>query len=60
MKSQERLIQISPDTPVLIALQEMEAADLRMVPVVEGLQVMGILSREQVHHYLKLRTELGS
>ena len=60
MKSWEKLIQISPDTPVLIALQEMEAADLRMVPVVEGLQVKGILSREQVRHYLKLRTELGS
>jgi hypothetical protein len=30
-----------------------------MVPVVEGLQVKGILSREQVRHYLKLRTELG-
>ena len=59
MKPWERLIEINPDTPVLIALQEMEAADLRMVPVVEGLQVKGILSREQVRHYLKLRTELG-
>ena len=27
--------------------------------VVDGLRVMGILSREQVRHYLRLRTELG-
>ncbi len=59
MKPWERLIQISPDTPLLTALREMEAADLRMVPVVEGFQVKGILSREQVHNYLRLRTELG-
>ena len=54
-----RLVQISPDTPILTALREMEAANLRMVPVVEGFQVKGILSREQVRNYLRLRTELG-
>lgn len=59
MKPLERLVQIRPDTPLLTALQEMEAADLRFVPVVEGFQVKGILSREQVHNYLRLRTQLG-
>jgi len=59
MRSWERSAQISPDTPVITALERMEKDDLRLVPVVDGLQVMGILSREQVRHYLKLRTELG-
>ena len=60
MRPWERLVSISPETPVLTALEKMEAADLRLVPVVDGIQVKGILSRENVRHYLKLRTELGS
>jgi Zn-dependent protease/CBS domain-containing protein len=59
MKSLENLVSISPETPVLAALEKMEAADLRLIPVVDGLQIKGILSRENVRHYLKLRTELG-
>ncbi|GAG86327.1 unnamed protein product [marine sediment metagenome] len=60
MKPWEKSVQVSPDTPVLTALQEMEAEDLRLVPVVDGLNVLGVLSRERVLNYLKLRTELGS
>jgi Zn-dependent protease/CBS domain-containing protein len=59
MKPIENSVKINPDTPLLTALREMEAADLRMVPVVEGIQVKGILSRERVRNYLRLRTELG-
>ena len=60
MKPWEQSMQVSPDTPVLTALQEMESEDLRLVPVVDGLNVLGVLSRERVLNYLKLRTELGS
>ncbi len=60
MKPWEKSAQVSPDTPVLTALQEMDAEDLRLVPVVDGLNVLGVLSRERVLNYLKLRTELGS
>jgi len=60
MKPWEKSIQVSPDTPLLTALQEMEAEDLGMVPVVDGLHVLGVLSRERVLNYLRLRTELGS
>jgi Zn-dependent protease/CBS domain-containing protein len=59
MKSWERSAEISPDTPVMTALEKMEKAGLLLAPVVDGLKVMGILSREQVRHYLSLRTELG-
>ncbi len=58
MKPWERSDQISPDTPVITALEKMERDNLRVMPVVDGLQVMGILSREHVRHYLRLRTEL--
>lgn len=60
MKPWDQSVQVSPDMPVLTALQEMEAGDLRLVPVVEGLDVLGVLSREKVLNYLRLRTELGS
>lgn len=60
MKSWGNSFQVAPDTPVLTALQEMESEGLGLVPVVEGLQVLGILSRERVLNYLRLRTELGS
>jgi CBS domain-containing protein len=60
MKSWGNSFQVAPDTPVLTALQEMESEGLGLVPVVEGLQVLGVLSRERVLNYLRLRTELGS
>lgn len=59
MKPWDRLVPINPGMPLLTALQKMDSANLRLVPVVEGLQVKGMLSRDQVRHYLKLRTELG-
>jgi hypothetical protein len=37
----------------------MDSAELSLVPVVDGLQVKGLLSRNQVSNYLRLRTELG-
>lgn len=59
MKPWERLVPVNPGMPVLTALQKMDSADQRLVPVVEGLQVKGVLSRDQVKNYLRLRTELG-
>lgn len=53
-------VQVAPDTPLLAALQEMESEGLKLVPVMEGLKVLGVLSRERVLNYLRLRTELGS
>jgi predicted transcriptional regulator len=37
----------------------MDDANVAQVPVVEGDEIVGILSREQVLHYIRLRTELG-
>lgn len=59
MKPWGGLTPVSSDMPVLTALEKMEEAHQTFVPVVDGAQVRGILSREQVRRYLKLRSELG-
>jgi Zn-dependent protease len=56
----ECLAQVSPDTPLLEALKKMEESGLIQVPVVNGSRVEGLVSREQVLNYLRLRTELGA
>ena len=56
----ERLAQVNPDTPLLEALKKMEESGLIQVPVVNGSRVEGLVSREQVLNYLRLRTELGA
>ena len=38
----------------------MEQANIARVPVVADSQVLGILSREAVIHYLRVRTEIGT
>ncbi len=60
MKPWEGLVSVDSGTSVLAALRKMEEADLKLVPVVDGAQVKGVLSRDQVMRYLRLRTELGT
>ncbi|MBM3135262.1 MAG: CBS domain-containing protein [Chloroflexi bacterium] len=55
----ERMIRVQPNTELLAALQTMDDANVNQVPVVEGDKIAGMLSREQVLHYLRVRTELG-
>lgn len=59
MKPWDLLVPVNPGMPVLTALQKMDSAEVSLVPVVDGLQVKGVLSRDQVSNYLRLRTELG-
>jgi Zn-dependent protease/CBS domain-containing protein len=60
MKPWEGLVSVDSGTSVLAALRKMEEADLKLVPVVDGAQVKGVLSRDLVMRYLQLRTELGT
>ncbi|MBN1219979.1 MAG: site-2 protease family protein [Anaerolineae bacterium] len=55
----ERLAHVTPKTELLTALQMMDDANVNQVPVVENKKIVGMLSREQVLHYLRARTELG-
>lgn len=55
----ERLAHVTPNTELLSALQTMDDANVNQVPVVQGQEIVGMLSREQVLRYLRARTELG-
>ena len=55
----ENLVNVAPNTELLTALQMMDEAGVAQVPVVEKGQIIGILSREQILHYISLRHSLG-
>lgn len=58
MKTWEHLTPVSPDTPLLTALQQMEEADQAIAPVVLGDQILGLLSRDRALHDLRWRSDL--
>jgi Zn-dependent protease len=55
----ERLTRVRPNTELLAALQTMDDANVAQVPVMDGDRLVGMLSREQVLHYIRARAELG-
>lgn len=55
----DRLVHVTPDTALLSVLQAMDLTKTGLVPVVESGRVEGMLTREQIVHYLKTRQELG-
>lgn len=59
MRPYSRLAQVGPDTALLSALQTMDNADVAQVPVIQNDELVGVLSRDQVVHYLRTRAELG-
>jgi Zn-dependent protease/CBS domain-containing protein len=59
MRRREELISIQPNTELLTALQAMDDANVNQVPVMDGEALLGVLSREQVLRYVRLRAQLG-
>jgi Zn-dependent protease len=55
----DRLVQVHPDTELLEALRTMDSANVAQVPVMEAGELVGMLSRENVVHYMRARAELG-
>lgn len=55
----DRLVKVHPDMELLTALHAMDDANVAQVPVVEGNSIVGMLSREQILHYIRIRSELG-
>ena len=53
-----RLHQVRPDTELLAALRVMDDARVGQLPVVDGGRPVGLLTREEILHYLRLRAEL--
>lgn len=49
---------VRPDTELREALQVMDDARVSSLPVMDGTRVCGLLTREEVLHYVRLRLEL--
>lgn len=54
------LTRVGPHTELLDALRAMDSKNVAQVPVVEGNQLVGVLTREQVLRYVRMRSELGA
>lgn len=53
------LASVNPNTDLLEALQLMDNSNIAQVPVLVDNRLVGMLSREQILRYLRLRSELG-
>ncbi len=51
---------VTPDIDLITALRTMDDARVSQLPVMEGGQPCGLLTREEILHYLRLRMELGA
>ena len=59
MTRADRLATVTPQEDLLVALQKMDDANVAQMPVVSGGELLGMISREQVLHYVRVRSELG-
>ena len=59
MTPMSRLESVDPSTDLLDAMQKMEESNLSELPVVLQNEPVGMLTRENVLRYLRLRTQLG-
>lgn len=59
MRLADQVVAANPDTPLMAALQDMDDAGVNQVPVLEGGVICGLLTREQVLRYVRLRAEIG-
>ncbi len=48
-----------PDEDVLVLLQRMDAADVNQMPVIDDGHLLGMITREHLLRYIRLRSELG-
>lgn len=53
-----QVVTVTPDTQLLDALQRLSELNLNQVPVVQGDQIVGVLSREMIIRYIQLRAQL--
>lgn len=58
MRPLEDMHSVSPDTPLVSALETMSRNDLNQLPVIANGRLQGVLSRAHVLNYLQMRAEL--
>jgi Zn-dependent protease/CBS domain-containing protein len=59
MRPWEKIISVHPEMDLLEALQKMDDNNLAQLPVVKDDQLTGMLSRDKVLHYIRIRGEIG-
>jgi CBS domain-containing protein len=59
MVPRSNFIIVQPEMEMLDALRVMDDANVAQVPVLSDGNVVGILTREGVMHYIRMRTEIG-
>jgi Zn-dependent protease len=59
MTPAEKVTTVDPVTDLLAALEKMDDANVAQMPVVEAGRLLGMVGREQILHYVRLRAELG-
>jgi Zn-dependent protease/CBS domain-containing protein len=60
MTPAEKVTAVAPKADLLTALETMDDADVAQMPVVEAGELLGMIAREQVLHYVRVRAELGA
>jgi Zn-dependent protease len=55
----DQLVQVTPKTSLMAAMQMMDEANVAQIPVVYDEQIVGLLSRENILHFIRVRAELG-
>lgn len=59
MTPADKVTTVDPKTDLLTALEKMDDANVAQMPVVEAGELLGMIGREQVLHYVRVRGELG-
>jgi len=59
MTPADKVTAVDPKTDLLAALEKMDAANVAQMPVIEAGELLGMIGREQVLHYVRVRAELG-
>ena len=59
MTPAEKVITAGPNDELVTALQKMDDANVAQMPVLAGGELLGMIAREQILHYVRVRGELG-
>jgi Zn-dependent protease/CBS domain-containing protein len=59
MTPAEKVTAVEPKADLLTALKKMDDANVAQMPVVAGGELVGMIGREQILHYVRVRGELG-
>jgi Zn-dependent protease/CBS domain-containing protein len=59
MTPAEKVTAVEPKADLLTALKKMDDANVAQLPVLAGGELVGMIGREQILHYVRVRGELG-